>query len=121
MAFINATLIVQACNFIIAFYIIKYFLFRPIFAIIEAEDILQESLIGAVQEHQLAVMHKEQELVEHWQSLRLQFGQQAPSLKREYFVSKKPEIIIPVISADQEKEGVITVSKELISQVDHVA
>lgn len=121
MAFINGTLILQAAHFIIAFYLIKYFLFKPVFAHIEAEDALQESLVSAVQEHQAAVAQKEHELSDHWHALRSHFAHNAPSLKLQRLVIPKPSIMMPEISTGDVKGISQQVAKKLVSQVDHVA
>ncbi len=122
MAFINGTLILQAAHFIIAFYIIKYFFFKPVFAHIEIEDALQESLVSAVQEHQAAVAQKEHELSDHWHTLRSYFTQQAPSLKRQRLVIPKQSITVPdsMTPADVQ-HAVQSLAKKLVSRVDHVA
>lgn len=121
MAFINSTLILQAAHFIIAFYLIKYFLFRPVFAYIETEDALQESLVSAIQEHQAAVAHKEHDLAAHWQMLRLHFAQNVPSLKMHRILSSKAAIVMPQLASEKMQTLAQEVAKKLVSQVDHVA
>ena len=94
MSIINATIFIQAIHFFIAFFLIKYFFFKPIVAQINAEDALQESLISTVQEHQIAVAQKERELLEHWQAMRAYFAKHVPVLKYEpFFVPKGPQLV----------------------------
>ena len=121
MAFINGTLILQAAHFIIAFYIIKYFFFKPVFAHVETEDALQESLISAVQEHQAAVAQKEHELSDHWHALRSYFTQQVPSLKRQRLVIPKQSITMPNLTPEEVQQVAQNLSKKIVSRVDHVA
>ena len=86
MSVINFTLIVQVVHFFIAFFLIKYFFFKPALAHINAEETLQESLVSSVQEHQAAVVaHKEKEITDHWQALRAYFAQNVPSLKLNHY------------------------------------
>ncbi len=121
MAFINGTLILQAAHFIIAFYLIKYFLFKPIFAHIKTEDALQQSLVSAVQEHQAAVAQKEHELSDHWYALRSHFANATPSLKQPRLTIPKPSITMPEISSADVQRMAQQACKDLVSQVDHVA
>lgn len=120
MAFINGTLILQAAHFIIAFYIIKYFFFKPVFAHIEIEDALQESLVSAVQEHQAAVAQKEHELSDHWHALRSYFAQQAPSLKRQRLIIPQQSIRVPDMTPADLQQAAQSLAKKLVSRVDHV-
>lgn len=120
MAFINGTLILQAAHFIIAFYLIKYFLFKPVFAHIETEDALQESLVSAVQEQQAAVAQKEHELSDHWHALRFHFANTMPSLKQQRLAIPKQPITMPEIATDDVQRIAQQASKNLVSRVDHV-
>lgn len=121
MAFINGTLIVQVFNFGIAFVLIKYFFFKPVLAHIAAEDSLQESLIASVQEHQSHVAAKEQELKEHWQSVRRYFAEHVPSLRSTSIFSKRPDIVIPEFGASQINRAAQEAADALVKKVDHVA
>lgn len=120
MAFINGTLILQVAHFIIAFYLIKYFLFKPVFAYIEAEDALQESLVSAVQEHQAAVAQKERELSDHWHGLRSHFAQHVPSFKIQRLATAKSSIEMPHFASESIQKMAQEVTKKLVSQVNHV-
>ena len=58
MALINATLIIQAIHFFIAYLMIKHLLFKPALAEIQKEDAVQESLIATLHDHQLLLAQK---------------------------------------------------------------
>lgn len=121
MSIINFTLVIQALNFLIAFFIIKYFFFKSAVFQIHAEDTLQESLVSTVQEHQMAVTTKEQELTNHWQAMRSYFVNNAPSLKSSpLFVSKKPSVIVPEFEQSAVKDATRSLAAQLIKRVDHV-
>lgn len=93
MSIINATLVAQAIHFFIAYALIKYLFFKPIFAQIEQEDALQASLITTVQSHQQTVAQKEQALSEQWHSLRNYFAAHVPVIKSlETFSSKRKQV-----------------------------
>ena len=121
MSVINFTLVVQGVHFFIAFILIKHFFFKAAVNQIVAQDRLQESLIGAVQEHQAAISQKEQELREQWQAMRTYFSHNAPSLKQEpLFFGKRSSIIIPQFDQASLKQSADNVSKKLLRMVDHV-
>lgn len=120
MSFINITLLIQAFHFFIAFLIIKHFFFKQAFGHIQVEDALQESLITTVQDHQLAVAQKEQELVAHWQAARHYFGQNVPSLKQEQFFAKTPPVVVPKLDTNAVQDAARSCAQELIKKVDHV-
>ena len=121
MSVINFTLIIQAINFFIAFFIIKYFFFKAAVSHINVEDKLQQSLITIVQEHQLAIAHKEQEINAHWQSVKNYFVQNGPAIRAEpFFIAKRPSIVIPHFDHAQIVQGAKDLAQALIKQVDHV-
>jgi hypothetical protein len=122
MAIINATLIVQAFHFYIAYLIIKHIIFRPTLDEIKKEDSFQESLIVMIQKHQLSISQKEQQLIEHWQRVRNYFAQNIPLLKEEPYVSfeKKSKIIITRFEKNELEREASTISDQLIKKVDHV-
>jgi len=121
MAFINGTLIVQMFNFGVAFFLIKYFFFKPVLAHINAEDALQESLIATVQEHQALAVVKEQELLDHWKSVRRYFSEHAPSLRFSARALKRPEIVIPTFEDAEIIRAAQEAADALVKRVDHVA
>lgn len=120
MAFINCTLIVQAINFFIAFFIIKYFFFKPVLAQIHAEDAFQESLINTVQAHRIIVVQKEQELLAQWQSAQRYFEENSPSTRSEPFFSVKPAIQKPIFEQSIVDSIAKKAATELLKKVDHV-
>ncbi len=121
MSIINFTLVIQAINFLIAFFIVKYFFFKNAVFQINAENTLQESLVSTVQEHQMAVNAKEQELAGHWQAMRSYFAKYAPSLKASpIFPSKKPSIVVPAFEQSAIKDATRSLAAQLVKKVDHV-
>jgi alpha-ketoglutarate-dependent taurine dioxygenase len=121
MAFINCTLIVQILNFFIAFFIIKYFFFKPVLAHINAEDSFQESLLNTVQMHKTIVAQKEQELVEQWNVGQKYFYQHSPVIRQEPFFASKPSIIKPEFDHHMIDSIAKQTAQQLIKKVDHVA
>ncbi len=120
MAFINCTLIVQAINFFIAFFIIKYFFFKPVLMQIHEEDAFQESLLNTVQEHRALVAQKEQELHAQWQSAQRYFEQHSPPTRQQPFFASKTSVIKPEFEHRMVDDIAKRVASELIKKVDHV-
>jgi hypothetical protein len=120
MAFINCTIIVQAINFFIAFFIIKYFFFKPVLAQINAEDSFQESLLNTVQANRTIVAQKEKELAEQWRSAQQYFDQHTPSTVQEPFFASKPAIIKPEFDRRMVDDIAMKAAQQLIKKVEHV-
>lgn len=122
MSIINFTLIIQAIHFFIAYYIIKYFFFAPVVNQIDAENRLQESLVTAVQEYQMAVSNKEKELEVQWQAMRDYFAGHIPEIKQETAVlSKLPEIVVPSGKQMPDKSLMAMLATQLIKRIKHVS
>ncbi len=120
MTIINCTLMVQAMNFFIAFFILKYFFIKYAVAHLQAEDILQESLVNIVQEHQLAVTQKEKELKLQWQAMHSYFVKHVPSLKPDIkFLEKQSAIIKPDLKAQELKPTIDRITQEIKKKVSH--
>ncbi len=120
MAFINFTLIVQAINFFIAFFLIKYLFFKPIVAQIQAEDDFQESLLNTVQANRTLVAQKEQELRAQWQSAQDHFKENTPSLKPAHFFSPRAALVKPEFDQSVIARTLKQATTELINRIDHV-
>jgi Ni,Fe-hydrogenase I cytochrome b subunit len=121
MSLINATLVAQAIHFSIAFILIKYLLFKPVFAQIEQEDKLQESLIATVQSHQQTVASKEQELTSGWYALRSYFAAHVPLIKSTHVpVHKSAEVLFPILDSKNIQMGIEKATQEIKNKVNNV-
>lgn len=122
MSVINFTLVIQAINFFIAFFCIKYFFFKTAVVHVQAEEVLQKSLINAVQEHQSVVAQKEQEIRDHWNALQSYFATHAPSLQSPplYAAGKLPWVVAPQFDKVVIDQQIQALTAELIKKVDHV-
>lgn len=110
----------QAIHFLIAFILIKYLLFKPVFAQIEQEDKLQESLIATVQSHQQTVASKEQELASQWYALRNYFAAHVPLIKSTHVPLHKSQIGLPSIDPKKISSGIESVTQEIKNKVTNV-
>jgi len=120
MALINATLIVQAIHFFIAYLLVKHFLFKPAVAEIQKEDAVQESLIATLQDHQFLLAQKEQELVQEKKRAQQDFSGAIPNLESSVVEKKMPSVVIPQFKISDLQETARQVSQQLITEVDHV-
>lgn len=120
MALINATILVQAIHFFIAYLMVKYLLFKPALAEIQKEDAVQESLIATLQDHQVLLAQKEQDLVNEKKRAQGEFARTIPSLDSSLLLKKMPNIIIPQFQKSELENLADAMSKKLITQVDHV-
>lgn len=121
MALINATLVVQAFHFYIAFLMIKHLFFKPIFFHIEQENSLQETLINTVQKQQLRVAEKEQAIKDQWQQLRSYFVSESPHIKPTSIQKNKQDSIkVPVLSDTQIQKVISQTAESIIKKVGHV-
>lgn len=121
MSLINATLVAQAIHFSVAFILIKYFLCKPVFAQIDQEDKLQESLIATVQSHQQAVAQKEQELIAQWHALRNYFGQHVPFIRAlPNPFDKGSQIHLPHLNQQEVDNAIKQATQEIVKKVNNV-
>lgn len=120
MALINATLVAQAIHFYLGFLLIKHLFFKPIFSVIQQENSLQESLIARVQQQQMRVVQKEQELKDHWQGLKAYFARVSPSWGHTtVYTRPHPTIHVPEMPDALVKKEIAHVAQSIISQVEH--
>ncbi len=122
MTIINATLIVQLFHFSLAFFLIKYLLFKPVLAQIDQESCLHDSLITTVQSHQQVVTQREREIAQHWAALRQYAQRHAPAISFATRASATIPEVMPYASfSEQEiKKTVDAIAQEMVARVQHV-
>lgn len=79
---ITFTLIVQAGNFLIAYGIIRYLIFKPLVSLIMAEKARHDGLIHAVRQSQERQVAQERAMGDLWKSCRGQFNAVSPLLEK---------------------------------------
>ena len=75
----NATLIVQAFNFLIVYWMLKTFLFKPAVAIIEHEQSQYDSLLTIIEQQKKSLEIQEKERRHHWYTCQEYFNQHKPT------------------------------------------
>ena len=117
----NATLLLQAVHFIIAYGIVRYLLLKPIIAAIYSEDSLAESLQESLQDRKAAIEEKHRELLAQWEICKRYFSTHAPLLVSKHIPLK---IVIegPLASKDKQTQQreIASLAQQIVSGVDHV-
>ncbi len=121
---INITLIVQLILFIVAYLILRIFLFKPVMAIINHETIERESLISLVEARTIIVRQKEMEKKERWQHNQQEFSLIIPDVSHsELFVFKdlEPSLSLNPLNKELIMRSVDQMTTAIIKKVEHVS
>ncbi len=118
---VNATLVVQAVNFIITYFALRVFLFKPSVMIIDQEQKKHDSIENIIAQQKQSITLKEKERQKNWHICRLYFRKNRPAVDT-VFIFKG---LTPEVKPYEIKEGVITnlinQTKQAIEQkVGHV-
>lgn len=92
---INMTLIIQAIHFCIVYCMVRYFLFRPVIAIIEHKNAQQDALNAIIDQQKKSLAIQEKERQNNWTICREYFSLHQPDLfhqKQSFFDEKEYEI-----------------------------
>lgn len=118
---INITLIIQACNFGIAYICIRQLLLKPAITYILHAHMQRQELVASVEKKRLLVTHEEQRKKEQWEAWQKEFAARAPRicvepLKHEHL----PSSTFAKPSAEQIKNVSDSVASALVARVNHV-
>jgi len=121
---VNGTLIVQVCNFLIVYFVLKKFLFRPaVDAIVHDKQevhILYKTLDSCEDRITKTMIEKQ----DKWKVCQCFFASQSPSLEKYgFFMRKKRAAVKDVtvqISDAKRKKLVDELKNELVKRFDHV-
>lgn len=120
---INATLIIQVCNFLIAYSVLRRFLLKPVVRVIEQEKMEMHSLITTVDARRVIVAQKETEKKERWMGYQKEFSSMAPSflLSEDRYVFKhiSPDFSPEMLSDQMIKTMTANVTRSLMDRVVH--
>lgn len=78
---INMTLVVQAGHFLLAYVILKRFLLRPVFGVIEQETMQADALIETIKSRTIVVQEKTRENNERWARYQQEMRAQMPPIE----------------------------------------
>jgi hypothetical protein len=114
MMSINATLIVQALNFFVAYLILRYFLCKPTVKVIEQEHEETEHLQEVATERTQALAIKIEEKAVAWKDFQATFAREAPRVMCRVVVHSGVEPVKPEALPSQEE------LEQLAHNVQHV-
>ncbi len=93
---VNATLVIQAINFSIAYILLRKFLLKPAVAVMQHEQQEQESVKIVIAQQEQSLILKENERQKNWHNCRAYFKENRPCVDApQLFVFKglTPDII----------------------------
>lgn len=118
---INATIIVQACNFLIAYLIIKRILLKPALHEIHEQEAEVKLLRSAAHREKERFEETQAERLCNWDACRAYFKRNVPQpLPQEYHVFRNitPRVYQDRISPEQRAECVRELSDRIVDHVD---
>lgn len=107
---LNATLLVQACNFFIAYLIIDRLLLRPTIRVIANEEQERSLLLKEINHEQEIVIQYQERKLHEWQTFQSSFASHIPHLAEIVSITEMPSMII---SQEPELHEVKTAIRDL--------
>jgi hypothetical protein len=80
---INGTLLVQAFNFMIVYWMLRIFLFKPVISIIEHEKKQENSMLDIIDQQMKSLEIQEKERRRHWYVCQEYFKTHQPPIYKE--------------------------------------
>jgi len=120
---VDATCIVQMGHFIIAYYMLKRFLLKPLVEKVHAQDNMMRALQQEVDARKVLVKQQEQDVHDQWRAYQNEFAATMPT------VSLFPEVMPPpifstsdknVLNAEEKTIIIETLKQEIIARVERV-
>src|SRR5579871_3518716 len=119
---INATLLIQAFNFFIAYWLLRSLLFKPTIRVIDNELANKASFIGLInqQKQHIALQKEEHERI--WQICRQYCRAHGPDVEYQQVRVQinQSELSTAVIASQEAQELVRTVSESLEERIKNV-
>ncbi len=118
---INITLVVQAINFFIAYWVMSIFLFKPALQVIEGEQAQQTRLNTIIRQQEQSITIKEDERQKHWQVCRDYFRDNKPFIDLTKLAIKKiPEVSLPVVRQELVDKLADETQQALIQKIGYI-
>jgi len=120
---INATLIVQACNFFIAYVILRMLFFKPVVAALRQDQAHLDGLVGQLTEKRKLLLALEHSRQEQWQQVQQEFSSHVPDVTTTdlyIFKGLSPQRQITVLDDLHVKQLEQELSAIIIKKVEHV-
>ena len=119
---LNITILIQSINFFLAYTLLRYFFFKPIFAVIKQEEDVLHGLKQQITVLQDAIYGHQQQKTQDWQRGKVLLKQRVPCVTEEsLFVFKKvaPEVKVLPFDAKAIKEFGQKAQDHLIQRIQH--
>jgi len=121
---INATLLVQAFNFFVVYWMLRIFLFRPVIAIIEHEKAQEIAMFDIIDQQKKSLDIQEKERKRHWYICQEYFNTHQPhiSRKKTHLSDETEYDIEPIspVSADAIAKTITDTRNALEEKLKHV-
>ena len=118
---INITLVVQAINFFIAYWVMRIFLFKPALQVIEGEQAQQTRLNTIIRQQEQSITIKEDERQKHWQACRDYFRDNKPFIDlRKLAIKEIPEVSLPVVRQELVDKLADETQQVLIQKIGYI-
>lgn len=120
---INATIIVQAIHFSLAYVALKKLFFTPAVEIVLRERKKEKGLQDQMRACHTDIQQAEKRVAALWTTSREELSLLVPPVQAtDLFVFKriKPNLMVPTIDVEHERQLEATVAQALVSVVNHV-
>src|SRR5579863_5766075 len=121
---INATVLVQAFNFLIVYWMLRIFLFKPTIAIIEHEKAQENAMLAIIEQQKKSLEIQEKERQRHWYSCQEYFTTQQPYTFQKNLSLSDDTIydaeITSTLSSDDIADTIAHVRTALEERIKHV-
>jgi|SRR5579859_1009685 len=119
--YINATLLVQAVHFLIAYFLLRFFLYKPIVALIQKKDQDKFALMQNISDKKVIIASKEESLAHYWSQRQQDLLSKKPKIQEIIFTAPPQIQAIEEISQEQLDKLVHQVSELIVNRADHVS
>ncbi len=118
---INVTMVIQAINFFIAYWVMRIFLFKPALQVIQGEQIQQTRLNTIIRQQEQSITIKEDERQKHWQACRDYFRDNKPFIDlRKLAIKEIPEVSLPVVRQELVDKLADETQQVLIQKIGYI-
>lgn len=120
---LNGTLIAQAINFCIAYFILRWLYFKPAIAQIQQEEAITTQIKNTIVERSSTIKHKQQQQKKYWLECQHYCQERMPSEQKPTVTMKSTAPALEQLSYEvtQLKQLSDTVTDVLVQRIDHVS
>lgn len=119
---INATIIVQACNLFVTFWIVKFLLINPVIEALSEDQEKVDNLHTMIKHTQKEIVAMEMMRESYWNDARKNFENDQPqerSVSDHVFKDITPIVQIVPFSEDDKRIFIEQVKQKLVTRLEH--